>query len=75
MCGTLDARLPSRLALGQQLHVVVDDDDGVVDNHSQGDDEGGKGHGVQLDAEGIEQSQGDEDADGYGFHDGNCPEG
>ena len=56
----LDSTLPSGHARGKVVDIAVDDDYGVVDNHSEGHDEGGKGHGVELKVEDVEQSERDE---------------
>ena len=61
--------LPPVHARSEVVDISVDDDDGVVDNHSQRHDEGRKGDGVQLQVEDIEQTEGDEDRD---RHRGRC---
>ena len=48
------------------LHIRVDDNDGVVYNHTQGHYERGKGYGVKLYSESVEQSEGYK----YGDRDG-----
>lgn len=55
--------LPSSHAFGKIVDIAVYDDYVVVDSHSERHDNGGKRHGVQLQVEHIEQSQGDEDCD------------
>lgn len=66
MFGTFDQGVPARHAFGQTLHIAVDDDDGVIDDHAERHDQRGERHGVQLDAEGVEQPQRDEYRDGNG---------
>lgn len=51
---------------------IVDDNNGVVDYHSQRHDEGSQSHRIDLYAESIEQAEGNENADwdGTGCHQG-----
>ena len=53
--GRLLGGMPARHALTEFLHVGVDDDDGVVDNHAQRRDKGCQRHRVQFDVERIKQ--------------------
>ena len=64
--GAFDRSVPARHAFSQTLHIAVDDDDGVIDDHAERHDQCGERHGVQLDAEGVEQPQRDEYRDGNG---------
>ena len=54
--------------MAQLLHVVVDDNHGIIHHHTQCYDEGSQCNGVQLHAEKIEDAQrredGDRDAEG-----------
>ena len=61
MCGTVYGGVPARHPFANLFKVTVYDDNGIVDNHSEGDNQGRQGHRVEFDAEGIEQSQRDED--------------
>ena len=66
MCCRLYGSFPSVHSLSDKFHVGVDDDDGVVDNHSQCHNECCEGYGVQFYMEREEQSQRDKDRDGDG---------
>ena len=57
MRGTEDRRMPARHSFADFLQITVDDDNGVVHNHSQRHNQGSQRHGVQLNAKGIEKSQ------------------
>ena len=48
--------MPARHALAELLHVVVDDDHGVVHHHAERNDKGCQRDGVQLHPEKIKQT-------------------
>ncbi len=50
-------------AVGNQFYIVVDDDDGVVYDHSERHDEAGESDRVKLDSKSVEQTKRDEDGD------------
>ena len=55
--GTEDRRMPARHSFADFLQITVDDDNGVVHNHSQRHNQSCQRHGVQLNAKSIEKSQ------------------
>ena len=58
-----DGCMPARHAMAQLLHVVVDDNHGIIHHHTQCYDEGSQCNGVQLHAEKIEYAHRREDGD------------
>ena len=63
-----DGCVPARHAVAQLLHIVVDNDNGIIHHHTQGYDEGSQGDCVQFHTEKIEDAQrredGNRDAEG-----------
>ena len=57
MRGTEDRHMPARHSFADFLQITVDDDNGVVHNHSQRHNQGSQCDGVQLNAKGIEKPQ------------------
>lgn len=60
LCGTI----PAGIAFVEQIGIAVDDDDGIVNDHTQNDNHGGEGDGVEFDAEKEHDAETDSGADG-----------
>ena len=64
IAGALPCRLTPRDTMIELLHIIVGDDDRVVDDHAQRDDETGEGDLMELHPDRREHCQRDRDGDG-----------
>ncbi|MCK7541395.1 MAG: hypothetical protein MZV63_66160 [Marinilabiliales bacterium] len=67
--GPADGGLPRRHPALPQAQDVLEDDDGIVDEHAEAEGERPEGQHVERDPEGVDEVEGDDDGEGDGGQD------